>query len=296
MQSETQHATNALFQRHHAPIAEGITYVDEGSGEPILFLHGALSNSNTWRKVIPILCQHYRCLAIDLPLGGHTIPLSEQTDLSVSGIVDIIFNFLDFLKLSNVVLISNDTGNAYAQVFCAQYPDRVNTLILSNGEGLDIFPPAKFAYLRHAVRVPGFTFSMSKVFSIKRFLKSDLILGLLTLQATNQDLHTLYIKSFVENKNVRKNFSAVARTWSKDVTLSAAEKLKHYHKPVLILWGNEDKALFPMTLAIRLYHLFPKAELATIDGARTYVQEDSPQLMAHHIKTFIEKQVNDENI
>lgn len=239
-----------------------------------------------------MLTQHFRCLAIDLPLGGHSIPLKYNADFTATGIANLIREFLDYLSIRSVVLISNDTGNAYGQVFCSQFPARVNKFILSNGEGLDVFPPAKFAYLKYAVRIPGFAFSMAKVFSLKKFLRSDQILGLLTHRATNDELYTLYVKTFIDDPRIQINFSRVARTWSKKITLAAAEKLRNFNKPVLILWGKEDKTLFPIALGIQLSKLFPKAKIVLIDNSRTYIQEDNPEQMARHIKDFLFNTLN----
>ena len=41
-------------------------YIDEGSGDPILFLHGNPTSSYLWRNIIPYLVPHGRCIAPDL--------------------------------------------------------------------------------------------------------------------------------------------------------------------------------------------------------------------------------------
>ena len=43
-----------------------IHYVEEGSGDPILFLHGNPTSSYLWRNIMPYLHAHGRCLAMDL--------------------------------------------------------------------------------------------------------------------------------------------------------------------------------------------------------------------------------------
>ena len=57
-----------------------------GSGEPIVFAHGALVNANLWRKVVPRLAPDFRCVTLDLPRshelampGADLSPPASQT-------------------------------------------------------------------------------------------------------------------------------------------------------------------------------------------------------------------------
>lgn len=67
-----------------------INYKDQGTSPVIVFLHGALSNGNTWRKVVNTISKDYRCIVPDLPLGGHLQSLDSQTDLTPTGFKNII--------------------------------------------------------------------------------------------------------------------------------------------------------------------------------------------------------------
>ena len=55
---------------------------EAGTGEPIVFVHGALVNANLWRKVVPRLSPDFRCITLDLPLGSHELPVPDA-DLSI---------------------------------------------------------------------------------------------------------------------------------------------------------------------------------------------------------------------
>ncbi|KAF2517882.1 alpha/beta fold hydrolase [Flavobacterium foetidum] len=280
---------SATFKRHVAAIDSGsIEYMDEGAGIPIVFLHGTLSNSNTWRKIIQPLSAKYRCIAIDLPIGGHTIPLENNVDLSPIGIAQLIKNVLDYLALDKVILFSNDTGGAYAQIFASLYPENIDKLIFSNCEVQDVFPPSKFRYLIRAVKIPGFISLLGNAFKIKSLLTSDLMMGLLSHKVTNEEFAALFLKTFIENKEVRKNFASNVATWSPKYTIRAAEKLKSLKNPVLILWGEDDKKLFPLELGKRLKDMFSYSKLVSIPNSKTYVQEDQPEIVIREVINFIE--------
>lgn len=238
-----------ILNRYRAKTKKGeIGYIDKGEGIPILFIHGTLSNSNTWRKIIPQLSLKYRCIAIDLPLGGHSIPLENDVDLSPNGIANIIKDFLDYLAIDKIILVSNDTGGAYTQIFASLYPESIDKLIFSNCEVMEIFPPSKFKYLIKAVKIPGFTFLLRNTFRIKSLLTSNMMMGLLSHKVTNEEFSELYLKSFINDKIVRKNFVSNVKTWSPRYTIEAAEKLNFFEPHVLILWGEDDKKLFPLKL------------------------------------------------
>ncbi|MBH5317521.1 alpha/beta hydrolase [Paenibacillus sp. GSMTC-2017] len=265
-----------------------VNYLDQGRGQTIVFLHGALSNGNTWRKVVPLLSKHFRCIVPDLPLGGHSTPLSPTTDLTPPGIATLINQFLEALDLNNIILVGNDTGGAYSQMFTMTYPQKVSKLVLCNTDALEIFPPKPFALLQTAVYIPGFTTLMAQFFRYKPLLKTSLVLGLLSHTLSKEDLYELYIRNFIHNKGVRNDFSKVVKGWSPYVTLQAAEKLASFTKPVLIIWGADDKKLFPIELGRRICAIFPNARLELVENSLTYVQEDQPEQFAQRLVHFIE--------
>ena len=293
MSVHSQTSTPIKLERKIADIYDGISYVDQGNGIPILFIHGTLSNADTWRKIIPELSKNYRCIAIDLPIGGHSIALNDSVDLTPTGISNIILQFLQSLQIDRTIIVSNDTGGAYAQIFASMYPQRVEKLIFSNCEVQQIFPPKKFKYLINAVKIPGFTYLLSQTLKVKKMLKSNLMMGLLSHSVTEEEFSELYFKSFIQKKEIRKNFVTNVKSWSPKYTIEAAKKLKKEDFPVLILWGEDDKLLFPIELGIQLKNIFANATLTNIINSKTYVQEDQPAIMINEIVNFIENDTND---
>ena len=81
-------------------------YIDQGSGEPILFLHGNPTWSYMWRNIIPYLQTSARCIAVDLIGMGR----SDKSDIGYTFLehVDYISQFIEKLGLTNVVLVGHD--------------------------------------------------------------------------------------------------------------------------------------------------------------------------------------------
>ncbi|CCN83416.1 putative hydrolase or acyltransferase (alpha/beta hydrolase superfamily) [Vibrio nigripulchritudo SFn27] len=264
-----------------------IRYKDVGQGKVLLFLHGALANSNNWRKVLPELSKTYRCIAPDLPLGGHAIPLNQSADLSPGGICQILNQFLTALNLDSVVLVGNDTGGAYGQIFTAKYPERVSAMILSNCDALDVFPPDQFSTLPKLIHVPGYLSLMAQLFRIKPLLTSNLVLGLLSNSLTKEEVFHQYVYNFINNKMIRNDFKKVVNGWSTDYTLAAANALRGFDKPVSIVWATDDETLFPESLGRRLLSIFSNVKFTSVTGSLTYVHHDQPEVFIDKVSQFL---------
>src|SRR6202000_679463 len=117
------------------------SYADTGGpAHPVLFVHGVGTSSQLWRNVIGELQGQRRCVALDLPLHGHT-PAAPDQDFSLPALARFVEDSCDALGLAGVDLVANDTGGAVSQVFAATPPERLNTLTLTNCEAHTNMPP-----------------------------------------------------------------------------------------------------------------------------------------------------------
>src|SRR5689334_8000003 len=89
-----------------------IEYREEGdpSGPPVVLLHGLLMNDTQWTTTLPLLPAGFRYLLPVLPMGGHRVPMREDADLRMDGMLGIVADFLDALDLADVTLIVSDWG------------------------------------------------------------------------------------------------------------------------------------------------------------------------------------------
>jgi pimeloyl-ACP methyl ester carboxylesterase len=79
-----------------------VAYFEEGTGKPIVLLHGCPFSSFIWRKVIPQLSSTFRCLAPDLlGLGDTETPAGADWSLRAQAVATI--GFLDALGLDRVI-------------------------------------------------------------------------------------------------------------------------------------------------------------------------------------------------
>jgi haloalkane dehalogenase len=100
-----------------------ISYLDQGSGTPVVFLHGNPASSYAWRKVLSRWDRPGRLLAPDLiGMGRSGKPPSEYRFADHARYLDAWF---DALGLDRVVLVGHDWGGALALDHAARHPDRV---------------------------------------------------------------------------------------------------------------------------------------------------------------------------
>ena len=97
--------------------------IDEGQGDPILFLHGNPTSSYLWRNVIPHLISQGRCIAPDLIGMGK----SDKPSLSYTfqDHYRYLSSFLEKLELDNLVLVVHDWGSGLGFHFAANHPDKI---------------------------------------------------------------------------------------------------------------------------------------------------------------------------
>src|SRR5215470_20219820 len=136
-----------------------VRYQDHGSGPTLVFLHGILVNSALWRDVVSLLSGQFRCIAPDLPLGAHSVPLHSDADLSPLGVAQLVADFLEALDLHNVTLVGNDTGGAMCQLVIAHHPERINRLVLTNCDAFEQFFPPLVSPFHYGAQLLGIQFA-----------------------------------------------------------------------------------------------------------------------------------------
>ena len=85
-------------------------YIEAGTGEPVLFLHGNPTSSYLWRNIIPHVQSHARCIALDLIGMGK----SDKPDIDYSFFdhAKYVEGFIETLGLQNLTLVIHDWGSA----------------------------------------------------------------------------------------------------------------------------------------------------------------------------------------
>lgn len=276
---------DSMGTQKEVKLAQGtIRYRESGQGEPILFIHGFLVNSALWRKVIPELAKNFRCIAPDLPLGAHTIPMEANADLTPPGVAKLIADFMAALDLTNVTIVGNDSGGALSQVVITRHPERIKRLVLTNCDCYENFVPPSVVAFQLLPYIPGSIFLMGWLLKFGFFQK---FFGKIVAKYPIEEaVRKAYFTPSGQSKEVRRDINKFIKGISKRYTLEAATHFKGFNKPVLIAWARKDW-LFTKKYAERLVKDFPNAKLAYVDNSLAFVAEDQPKFLAEQIETFM---------
>jgi pimeloyl-ACP methyl ester carboxylesterase len=264
-------------------VSQGLMhYRDEGVGPCILLIHGLFVDSRVWDRRVPLLTPRARCVRPDLPLGAHRMPMNSDADLSPPGLAEMIAELIQRVRLRKVTVVGNDTGGALCQILCANHPELVDRLVLTNCDAFERFPPVAFRAIERAgAHIPGSIAGLDLFLRFRLLRRAALAAAPLTMRPLPDQLLASWFEA-LHDPRIRADLRAVLRRISPEHTLTAAERLKTFDHPALIAWGTRDR-FFPVSDTRRLAQTLPFARLETIDNARTYVQCDQPQRLAELI-------------
>ncbi len=263
-----------------------IRYREVGSGPTLVFVHGILASGLLWRDVVAGLSGRFRCVAPELPLGGHAVAMSPETDLSPRGVARLVADFMAALDLRDVTLVGNDTGGAICQLVVVEHPERVGRLVLTNCDAYEAFFPWQFSIFHHGPRLLGARFVDAMAWVLRARPAQRLLLKTVAKRRMDEATLDAYFANLTSNAGVRRDLTRFLQNVSRRYTLEAAGRFPDFRRPVLIVWGEDDR-FFLSRYARRLSEDFPDARLRFLGGSRAFVPEDRPEALAARIADFV---------
>ena len=132
-------APSAAFpfkKKRKTVLGSEMAFVDEGSGQPVVFLHGNPTSSYLWRNIIPYVTGSRRAIAPDLiGMGDSDKPKISYT---YDDHAQHLHALLDALDLSDVILVIHDWGSSLGLHYARENPDRIAGLVFMEA----MVPPA----------------------------------------------------------------------------------------------------------------------------------------------------------
>ena len=128
-------------------------YLEQGSGEPVLMLHGWPTSSYLWRGILPAVGEGNRAIALDLPgFGRSDKPLDAS--YSFRFFERVLSGFLDAIGVERLGLAVHDLGGPVGLYWASQHPERVSRAGPAEHAGLRASLVAVIAFVASA-RIPG---------------------------------------------------------------------------------------------------------------------------------------------
>ncbi|MBT4885530.1 MAG: haloalkane dehalogenase [Legionellales bacterium] len=106
---------------------ENIHYLEAGTGDPIVFLHGMPTSSYLWRKIIPKVSNNGRCIAPDMIGMGQ----SDKPDIAYTIDDHILYmhQFISELGLQNITFVMHAWGSIIGFEYARKHPENVKGLV-----------------------------------------------------------------------------------------------------------------------------------------------------------------------
>jgi pimeloyl-ACP methyl ester carboxylesterase len=249
----------------------------EGTGSPtVVFLHGLMTSSASWGKVLSTTADGRPAIAVDLPGFGDS-DRPRPYDYTVGGQSAHLLRFLDVRGIDRAILIGNSLGGAVALLTAAAVPDRIRALVLVDAAS----PVSSMPLSIRALRTP--------------------VVGEIEMELYVRPLLELSLRYrlFADPKNVTEEI--VEREW-RPVTIPGTRRaalaairssargyehaLERIHIPTLIVWGLEDR-LLPVADGHRLAAAIPGARLVVLPRAGHIPQEETPAEFSRVVAEFL---------
>jgi haloalkane dehalogenase len=271
------------FEPHYVE-QEGLRmhYVDEGSGDPVLLLHGEPTWSFLYRKAIPPLAAGARVVAPDYFGFGRSDKPVEREWYSYDAHYGSIERFVDELDLHDLTVVVHDWGGPIGLRLAAERADRVARIVITN-TGLYAGRPPGEAWLRFRAFV--------------RRVGTELLPGRLVQITCVTELPDEVVAAYdapfpvPEAKTGVVMFPELVPTEpdhpSAAVMLRVREALRGWTRPALVVFSDSDP-IFSPRVGERFAELIPGAELGEpLVGAGHFLAEDAGEELGARIARWL---------
>lgn len=273
-----------------------IFYREAGSRDAptLLLLHGFPTSSHMFRNLIPALADRYHVVAPDYPgFGNSSAPSTEEFEYTFDKLANVVETFTEKIGLKRYSIYLMDYGAPVGFRLAAKHPERVETLIVQNGnaydEGIDneFWKPIK-AYWNDRTKEHG-----------------DNLRSLLTLEATKwQYTHGVrnveaispdtwgHVQPLLDRDGNQEIQLALFYSYGSNPPLYPRWQayLHEYQPPTLIVWGKND-AIFPAAGAHPYKRDLKNLEFHLLDTGHFALEEDGA-VIATLIRNFLNRNLS----
>jgi pimeloyl-ACP methyl ester carboxylesterase len=273
---------------HTVSIPAGEIEIHEiGTGAPLVCLHGALVSWQIWEPIArPLAARGYRVIMPSLPLGAHPTAMRAGTDLTPPGLAQIIADVIAALDLPTVTTLSTDTATALTQLVLTLHPGIIDRAVMTSGDCFRYFFPPMFRPLQALGYAPWLLPRVAGGMKNQKLRESPFALGWITKAGVSNEIAAAWGEPIMRDRAVRRDAARVLRGINTRHTMRAAKALPDITVPVMLVWGEIDKA-FPIKLAHRLAALIPDCRLETVPDAACFVSLDNPTALVSLVEDFV---------
>jgi pimeloyl-ACP methyl ester carboxylesterase len=267
-----------------------IFYREAGSRDnpTILLLHGFPTSSHMFRNLISALADKFHLVAPDYPgYGNSSMPTVDEFDYTFDRLAEIVEKFITAIDLKKYSLYVMDYGAPVGYRIAAKYPERVQTLIVQNGnayeEGLGEFWEPIKAYWQE--RSPENADKLKYLVTLDA-TKWQYTNGVRNLEAISPDTWTID-QLFLDRPGNGEIQLALLYSYGTNPPLYPQwqEYFRQYQPPTLIVWGKNDY-IFPAEGAYPYQRDLKDIEFHLLDTGHFALEEEGDAI-ANYIGQFL---------
>ena len=259
----------------------------------VLLPHGFPTSSHMFRNLIPMLADEFRLIAPDYPgFGNSSMPTVDEFEYTFDNLVNVMEQFTEQLGLAKYSLYAQDYGGPVSFRLAVKHPERVQALIVQNGnaydEGIDndFWKPIKAywkqknpeseQYIRNICTRKGTIFQYTNgVRNIEAISPDNWNIDAPLLERPgNMEIQLALFYSYGSNPLLYPEWQAYFR---------------QYQPPTLIIWGKND-VIFPAAGAEPYKRDLKNLEFHLLDTGHFALEEDGAE-MARLMRSFLRKNV-----
>ena len=247
--------------------------------ETYVLIHGFLSSSFSFRKLLPFLSAENNVISIDIPPFGKSGKIS-RFQYSYENISSTILFLLVSLGYKQVYIIGHSMGGQIALNMMLQRPSFIHKGILLASSGYMAKSKRSLRLLSH---FPFFNYY------VRRYLNQTGVEGNLKqvvydTTCIDQEMYDGYLQPFLD-ANIFRALTRMVRDREGDLPV---EKLNYIKTPCLLIWGDHDR-IVPLHIGERLVNDLPNADLIVLKNTGHLLPEEKPEDVYRKIKEFVQQ-------
>jgi len=256
-----------------------IRYLEEGSGTPVVLLHGASlgSSADVWEETLSSLAQGgFRGISYDQPGYGHS---DNPKDYRPSYREAFVLKFMDALGIRQACLIGHSQAGGFVMRLALQHPDRVIKVVtVGSGSLLPRLPDQGGG--GPAEGEEG-TQNSPTLEDTRKLLEGNLFNKSLITPEVLEKRHQMSL-----GKNFEASLERLKARESQKGQVSLSQRLKEVSAPLLMLYGAQDRGSAAKRCAL-LKEKEPDIRVEVIDRAAHMLMWDAKKPFCEKVLAFL---------
>jgi len=252
-----------------------------GSGPDLVLVHGWPVDARTWRRIVPVLAQHFTCHIIDLPGAGRS-RWTHDTPRGCEGLTTSLAQAIEKMGLAaGFGFVAFDSGAGFARKVAADLPDRVVGLALGNTETPKDYSSLFRAALRNGRRLgarPMLWLGL-QLASVREKAWETSVCD----PALRKELAELFARPLARDRRRFAGAFVLADGLKAEDFDACFDAHGQIIAPVRLIWGTDDP-WFRLDAAKRMLQQFGgDATLVEVEGGKLFVHEEFPDRFAEEV-------------